>query len=1355
MYDVYANGESIYDPTNSSLYLFSPKVKVEFGKAGSFEFVIPPSNVYYDSLSQMKTIITVEDDAGVEIFRGRILNISRDFNNLKTVYCEGDLAYLVDSVQKGEKYDGTTHALFRKIIQKHNSMVEANKRFTVGNITIDNRPVKITGKSEEADNTGNIDYKQIALDSIADNWNSSYDCIQNWIIDYCGGYLQTRRVGNTTYLDLLKNHDNAIDAKVTFGVNMLDLTEEANIEDDEFFTVLIPLGDENLTIKTVNNNSEELVNTDLVKRYGRIVRTHVFSNVNQASTLLEDAKRYMAFNKEPPVTVTVKAIDMHFIDSDETPIYVGDYVKIKSAPHDVSRRLVCTEIEYDLINVENTAYTFGNPKQTLTRRYKEDKRKSNDTNSAGSAGGGAATAAGAANWKLREDSDKDTDDKLQKAYDAWFETDPDKGTGRFGGLYREFEGVKTVLERQVGINFDAEQGNVNLYSVTERINQISGEQETARADFNAWTGVVDGRLTAITEMQSSYKTDTDTKIASINTWANEIESGISAKADKVEITALQASIGGTITDVDKMKNVLTKQVGLNFDVESGNINLSSLNRKVNEQGNLISEHSASISTVTSNLQSQISLEASHHDETKDALARIRITADNLGSRIDLKADTFTVEANLTDIRGQLRVAKADIERLKVTSMTAEQIAAKIAGIERLGVMNLYASSITSPSIMISSDGSTSPAATVAGLNSYLNSIKSGDGPGLHYHEVDVNDTTGIITLGKPTSSPRSFNIRATKTYRDGVAAAAAAATVTIDQISVSRNDAVYPDGEWYNSGTHNTTLYVNASVTNSNGTVVTKPWSFVVSGNAAYQAGLTAGSGSAAEAIEEAVNNVRVTRITKTESYNSITHDTAVNPTAHIDSNGNTYTPENPWIISGENAFNAGVQSVRTIRIEPHINSIYGASEHYNPSTGTTTIYVKATAVENSNFNTAYFVTSTSAFDDGKTKGATEATAKAIRDLVVNVATGTNKTYTSNSGAGYYTVYMDASAKIGDTTKTNSNGSYTFVATDAYNAGKDAGGNSLILSTPVLNSTQTGWQIIDGVWRYPYRISATASAERSTSTNSITVYSPSSSGWSYINGNKPYNEGKKEAEPKSVTLSVDDTTFSTSALTMKGTAKVKLGDNSISEFPNVSIDASKPWNSVTMSDFGMSSKYNSQYTTITISGEDNAKYSSKNMYGCVKISLLNGKTYNRRIKIDATLAYNAGKKKGEEAVSNVSISDVSGLTYNKNYTVVNAYNSKYSSYEGGSNHIVGGSIKVKLSNGASGTYRVRFNGGGAYEAGVKSVDTSDAWNQGYNAASIASIVKTHGYGGNQRILLITLNSGSQARYDFDQLPWID
>ena len=393
MFYIYADGKSIFQPMDNSLSLLAPKLTLEMGKAGSLSFQIPPSNRYYSSLSQLTTMITVEMD-DVEIFRGRVLTNNRNFNNVRTVYCEGNLAYLVDTVQKAEKYNGKAHDLFRKIIEAHNRRADADKQFLVGDITIENRDVLLAGKSDDVqdEEIGKFDYKQIAINSIADEWQNSFDFIQSCLIDYTGGYLRTRRQNGKTYIDLLLDYGNTATQDIEFGKNMLDLTEEISAED--VFTVLIPLGDENLTIESVNNGRDELVDEAAVQRYGRIVKTHVFDSVNTPETLLENGRRFLASNVNVPVTLTVKAVDMHLVDPNASPIYVGDKVHVISAPHGMADELVCTKIEYDLENPANNTYTFGTPRQSLTERYRKDKAKQDAEQSRGGGGGGGGRGGG-------------------------------------------------------------------------------------------------------------------------------------------------------------------------------------------------------------------------------------------------------------------------------------------------------------------------------------------------------------------------------------------------------------------------------------------------------------------------------------------------------------------------------------------------------------------------------------------------------------------------------------------------------------------------------------------------------------------------------------------------------------------------------------------------------------------------------------------------------------------------------------------------------------------------------------------------------------------------------------------------
>lgn len=498
MFHIYLGGQLIYQPLDADLALFNPKLTLEMGKAGSLEFDIPPSNSHYSDIQQLTSIVTADMD-GDEIFRGRVLSNERIFNNVRHIYCEGDLAFLVDSVQKTEKYTGKTRALFNKFIANHNSRVENSKKFTVGQVTIDDRDIVLTGQSEDI-NAGDIDYKQIAIDSIVDEWNTTFEQIQTCLIDYCGGYLRTRYQNGVNYIDYVKEYGGTATQEIELGKNLLDLTEEVSVED--LFTVLIPLGDDNLTIKSVNGGKDELVDSNAVAKYGRIIKTHVFNNVNEASTLLENARRYLASNVNVPRTVTITAVDLHLLDQSIAAIHLGDKVHISSGPHSMDEYLMCTKIEYDMANPANNKYTFGNPKQTLTERYKEDKRAQNDTYGNGGGGGGsggsasAAEAAEAAADAVAEEAEAE----LDHFFTTYIDLDgDDDGTISLKVLLNDHRHIKNILESEVGIDFDAATGNINLYSLQTRVDDNSGAIANQNARIDVLQEDTQVSLSALTE----------------------------------------------------------------------------------------------------------------------------------------------------------------------------------------------------------------------------------------------------------------------------------------------------------------------------------------------------------------------------------------------------------------------------------------------------------------------------------------------------------------------------------------------------------------------------------------------------------------------------------------------------------------------------------------------------------------------------------------------------------------------------------------------------------------------------------------------------------------------------------------
>lgn len=348
MYTIKADGKLLYSPelVDDGYKVISPKLHLEINAVGNLEFTLPPCNHLYDEVHKMKSIITVEQD-GEEIFRGRVTEETVDNYRQRILYCEGDLSFLLDSLQEPFTFKGTQAGLFEMLLNAHNAQMDENKRFTIGNTS---------GLDDEEE-------IEVGVTSYADTLAT----IQAVLLDVYGGYIQTRREADVYCIDYLDAYSNECSQKIEFGVNLLDF--ESQMNGQELCTVLVPLGANTtegkaLTIASVNDGKIYLENTQAIERYGRIYRTYTWDQVTDPAQLLELGDEYL-MSATMPETLTIRAVDMHLIDAEVEKIRKGDFVQLKSKPHGLDRSIICAVIDADLDNGDQTVFTFGLPVKTM------------------------------------------------------------------------------------------------------------------------------------------------------------------------------------------------------------------------------------------------------------------------------------------------------------------------------------------------------------------------------------------------------------------------------------------------------------------------------------------------------------------------------------------------------------------------------------------------------------------------------------------------------------------------------------------------------------------------------------------------------------------------------------------------------------------------------------------------------------------------------------------------------------------------------------------------------------------------------------------------------------------------------
>ena len=353
MYKVTCDGKTLHNDKLQTLQISGGRVSLELGKTGLFEFTIYPNHPYYEDVKPLASIIEVYRNDAV-IFRGRALNIKYGFYNEKQVSCEGELAFLIDSIVEPHAYYGSFIEYLDYIIGIHNNQVEEAKQFTVGNVTV---------------------AEFYPFEVVEDfNFNTCFDTINQRMVERTSGYLQVRHEAGIMYLDLLApevNISNVSEQTITLGKNLIDIKRD--MEGSEVFSGIVPLGakigetENRLDISGVNDGSYSLLNETAVATYGKIYKVVVFDNITNAYTLKIEATRWLAENFAAVNTIEITAADLSGITPDLDSFKVGQWVKVESKQHfDQQQTFLIRKMTINLSNPTDNKIEVGRTKQGLT-----------------------------------------------------------------------------------------------------------------------------------------------------------------------------------------------------------------------------------------------------------------------------------------------------------------------------------------------------------------------------------------------------------------------------------------------------------------------------------------------------------------------------------------------------------------------------------------------------------------------------------------------------------------------------------------------------------------------------------------------------------------------------------------------------------------------------------------------------------------------------------------------------------------------------------------------------------------------------------------------------------------------------
>lgn len=405
MYTFEFYDKKLHVSDDEDLFLISPVITMGANLSWTVAAQIMENHPYFTDLRILKYGFKVRKK-GKLIFRGRLLEFKRAFNNVHALYAEDKLAALNDSICRPHEFQGTPGELFTWFLDNHNSQVSDEQKLLKGSVTVTDPNNYINRRWENAVTT--------------------WELMNSRLLDTLGGYFVIRYEEDGDYLDWLEGFELHSNQDIEFGENLVDL--ERIIDASETYTACIPYGAESkgnnydeadsqtaeweidkyytlsgetyvliknesdfktaiaagtaiyevsstgdtgerITIESVNDGRDYLINEEMADKYGIIYAPAdlvTWGDVTRPENLKIKALDWLnnagIMLKE---SVNLSAVDLAMAGVDINSYEMYQNVRLVSEPHNIKTSYLITNMRVAADLSEVTQITVGAEKKTL------------------------------------------------------------------------------------------------------------------------------------------------------------------------------------------------------------------------------------------------------------------------------------------------------------------------------------------------------------------------------------------------------------------------------------------------------------------------------------------------------------------------------------------------------------------------------------------------------------------------------------------------------------------------------------------------------------------------------------------------------------------------------------------------------------------------------------------------------------------------------------------------------------------------------------------------------------------------------------------------------------------------------
>lgn len=344
MYYITYNNVLLWERGNPTVGLINPKLTMKVNRVSSLTFTMPTDHPLYGQLEMMLPNVRIYKDYEL-IFKGRIYDIVKDINGNLNVSVENEMAYLLDTVVAPYNIDGNVSDFFTYFLNEHNTRATETQQIQIGECTV----------------SGNGN-------RWSDYYHNTFDTLTGKLLDTVGGYMYLYYGSNE--VPILGYYDDGLSVatqRIQYGENLQSYFVDSNAKG--FATAVVPLGaimdgsirGERITIASVNNGSDSLINNELAQTYGVIyapTTETTFDELDDPARIKERGLEVLSNKIKYADSVTLSAIDLAYIDPNYDKWKLFDKIVFVDRDSEMFS-YVLTEMSVSLNDPFNTTITLG------------------------------------------------------------------------------------------------------------------------------------------------------------------------------------------------------------------------------------------------------------------------------------------------------------------------------------------------------------------------------------------------------------------------------------------------------------------------------------------------------------------------------------------------------------------------------------------------------------------------------------------------------------------------------------------------------------------------------------------------------------------------------------------------------------------------------------------------------------------------------------------------------------------------------------------------------------------------------------------------------------------------------------